>query len=126
MMQPTDLARQYLSVADRDLRTFRLLVATPSIADEAIGFHAQQVVEKCLKAVLAISGVDFRRIHDITELLALYRQHNLPLPPYASTLDELNPFAAMLRYEIFYTTAIDRTHVAAMVEAVHAWAAGLV
>ena len=31
------------------------------IADEVIGFHVQQVAEKCMKAVLCARGVSYRR-----------------------------------------------------------------
>jgi HEPN domain-containing protein len=53
MKQPRDLALLYLALADRDLKTCRQLSEIADSDDEAIGFHAQQAIEKCLKAVLA-------------------------------------------------------------------------
>ena len=51
MKQPEELARRFLTLADRDLRAFRKLSDDLEIDDEVVGFHAQQAVEKCLKAV---------------------------------------------------------------------------
>jgi HEPN domain-containing protein len=68
MKQPIDLAREYLAVADRDIEAFRVLAAAPSVSDASVGFHAQQAVEKCLKAVLALNRVPFGRVHDIQAL----------------------------------------------------------
>ena len=78
MKQPLDLARRFLDVADRDLRTLRLLAAAPDSDDEAVGFHAQQSIEKCLKAVLSVNEIAFRQTHDLVELTDLLRDHNKP------------------------------------------------
>jgi len=56
MKQPVDLARAYLKLADRDIKALDLLIHSREIDDETVGFHAQQAVEKCLKAVLALSA----------------------------------------------------------------------
>lgn len=65
MKQAADLARRFLALADRDLRAFEKLVSDPEIDDEVIGFHAQQAVEKCLKAVLVRHSIEFRKVHDL-------------------------------------------------------------
>src|SRR5260370_27434149 len=52
MKHPVDLARRFLALADRDIKTLHLLTAVSDSDDQAIGFHAQQAIEKCLKAVL--------------------------------------------------------------------------
>lgn len=122
MKQPVDLARQFLAVAERDLDTFRLLAETRSIADESVGFHAQQALEKCLKAVLALHGVEFRRTHDLAVLLDLLDRQTGLIPPYAGELDDLTPYAVILRYDILGSNPLDRGHVRTMVEAVHRWA----
>ena len=78
MKQPRDLARRYLALAQRDARTLAVLVDSPGVDDEPIGFHAQQAVEKCLKAILALHGVAFRKTHDLDELLGLLEERRLP------------------------------------------------
>lgn len=62
MKHPVDLARQFLTLADRDIGTFSLLAAVPDSDDQAIGFHGQQAIEKCLKAVLSARGLPFRKV----------------------------------------------------------------
>ena len=57
MKQPIDLARQYLAVAQNDIKAFQRLADDVDIADASVGFHAQQAVEKCLKAVLALRSI---------------------------------------------------------------------
>ena len=61
MKQPIDLARRFLALADQDIKTFEVLIESDEIADSQIGFHAQQAVEKCLKAILTLKEVEFRK-----------------------------------------------------------------
>jgi len=121
MKQPIDLARRFLALADRDINTVKLLAGIPESDDEAIGFHAQQAVEKCLKAVLALHEVPFRKTHDLVELVDLLRDSGLPLPPNADALNELNPFAVTFRYD-FIVEAMDREQMQDIVETVRRWA----
>lgn len=53
--------------------------ATSKLTDEIIGFHAQQAIEKWLKALMARRGMDEVRIHDVGRLLQLL-QDDLSLP----------------------------------------------
>lgn len=48
----------------------RELAGNPEISDEIVGFHAQQAVEKWLKAVLGSQGVEFEYTHDLRRLIA--------------------------------------------------------
>ena len=73
MKQPVDLARRFLALAERDRKAFRKLSGDPEMDDELVGFHAQQTVEKCLKAVLAKDRVEVRKTHDLRELLASWK-----------------------------------------------------
>ena len=59
----------------RDDSDLDLLIVEPSVAseDQAIGLHAQQTVEKCLKAVLSAHQIAFRKTHDLVELIDLLR-----------------------------------------------------
>ena len=123
MKQPIDLARQFLVVADNDIKVFQKLADDDDIADASIGFHAQQAVEKCLKAVLALHSIKFRKKHDLGELLDLYEQHKLPLPPMTDVLDELNPYAVTLRYDLLDDIeTLNRERTKKIVTAVRQWA----
>jgi HEPN domain-containing protein len=51
-----DLARVLARKAEGDAKAMRRLASDPEIGDEAVGFHAQQAIEKWLKAVIATHG----------------------------------------------------------------------
>ena len=121
MKQPIDLALQFLLMAQRDMRAFDILVEETSVADESIGFHAQQIVEKCLKAVLAFNQIEFRKVHDLDALLELLTKNGLPEPPEADSLDELNPYAVFLRYDLAETQSLDRQKTKSLVQGILAW-----
>lgn len=65
MKQPIDQALRFLHMAERDLRAFYVLKEASQIDLSTVCFHAQQVVEKCLKAVLIYYGKDPTRTHDL-------------------------------------------------------------
>jgi HEPN domain-containing protein len=64
-----------------------------------LGFHAQQAVEKALKAVLTARKIEFPRTHNLAMLVELLRRKGLPLPPDAEGLPRLTSFGAAFRYE---------------------------
>lgn len=123
MKRPVDLGRRFLALADRDIKTFHLLAAIPDSDDQAVGFHAQQSIEKCIKAVLSVSEIAFRKTHDLVELIDLLRDRGKNLPPDAEALSTLNPFAVTMRYDLFEVEALQRDWMVKTVETVRAWAA---
>ena len=121
MTRGADPARHLLKMADRDLRAFEVLAA--SDVDPAVaGFHAQQAVEKFLKAVLIRHGIEFRRTHDLAELMDLLKESGKLSPPHADRLDELNPYAVEFRYGLVEPKGLDRAQVERMLMDVRAWA----
>jgi hypothetical protein len=71
----------------------------PDAPDWGIGFHAQQAVEKALKAVLSDRGLEYPRTHDLLLLMELLEKARVQGPPDASDLDSLSVYGAPLRYE---------------------------
>ena len=122
MKQPVDLARRFLSLAERDFKAFRKLADDPEMDDEVIGFHAQQAVEKCLKAVLALHRAEVRKTHDLRELRALLEKNRLPTPPMTEEIKDLNPYAVMLRYDDVESETLDRIRARRTVESILVWA----
>jgi HEPN domain-containing protein len=122
MKQPEELARRFLTLADRDIRAFRKLSDDLQIDDEIVGFHAQQAVEKCLKAVLAKHRVEVPKTHDLQILIELLAQNNLPGPPLREGIDTLGPFAVELRYDLMVTEPLDREQARKVTESVRRWA----
>jgi HEPN domain-containing protein len=88
-----------LRLADRDIKVFDILMEEPEAPLSIVLFHAQQAVEKSLKAVLFSRQIEFRRTHDLTELAQLLRQEGVETPVAEDTLERLNPFAVTFRYD---------------------------
>jgi len=122
MKQPIDLARSYLRLADRDIKALDLLIHSEKIDDETVGFHAQQAVEKCLKAVLAFSSISFRKTHDLQELMDLLLDQGKSLPPNTEQLDMLTPYAVLMRYDFVELKGFDRRSSYDLVMSVRNWA----
>ena len=111
-----------LDSASQDLAACVLLATGPGIGDAVIGFHAQQAVEKSIKAVLSAHAIEFRRTHDLVTLLDLLEDHGLEAPPAADWLDELNPYAVEARYGMIDPGDLDRHRALEVVNQVIAWA----
>ena len=111
-----------LAAAMQDSAACQLLADSAGIGDAVVGFHAQQSVEKSIKAVLSANMIEFRRTHDLISLLYLLDDHKLPEPPDADWLDELNPYAVEARYGTISPSGLDRPRVLQTVEKVLNWA----
>ncbi len=99
MSSPADLARALLGKAADDLYVARQLASDANAPAWILGFHAQQAVEKTLKAVLSLHRVEYPRTHNLAMLLELLRRAAIALPPDADELARLIPFGVMARYE---------------------------
>ena len=97
-MKETDLARSLLSSAEKDLKAIRNMTDADSFADEVFGFHAQQAVEKTLKAWIALLGGEYPFIHDLDALLNALEKLGADVDTLRD-LVELNAFAVQSRYE---------------------------
>jgi HEPN domain-containing protein len=115
-----------LEAARQDAAACALLAVGVGIGDAVVGFHAQQAVEKSLKAVLSANGIEFRRTHDLLTLLDLLQDHLLPMPPAADWVDELNPYAVEARYGTIEPSGLDRQLAVRVVQEVVDWADGCV
>ena len=116
------VAEMLLVSAQQDLAACVLLVNASGIGDAIVGFHAQQSIEKSLKAVLSAKAVEFRRTHDLLTLLDLLEDHGLPPPPFSDWLDELNPYAVEARYGTIDPSGLDRPLALQVAREVLAWA----
>ena len=66
-----DIVREWVEKAENDLKNAALtLRAGKESPTDTIAFHAQQCVEKYLKALLTLKGIDFPKTHDVEELVA--------------------------------------------------------
>jgi HEPN domain-containing protein len=93
-----DLVRQWLQKADNDLKTARHTLLIPDDCPcDTVCFHAQQCVEKCLKAILVCSQIPFGKTHDLEEL-SLLLPPSFRIPLAVEELAELTPHATNSRY----------------------------
>ncbi len=118
-----DLARVLARKARGDAKVVKALAPNPEIDDEAIGFHAQQAIEKWLKAVMVLHGSGEVRTHDLGRLLILLEQTDATPPPHGDRLDDLSIYAVPLRYaDLLDAEPLDREEAVALVDAVGRWA----
>jgi len=94
-----EFAALLLRKAEGDVEVVRALVDNTAITDDAIGFHAQQAIEKAMKAVLAINGVEFPRTHDLGFLLELADRDGVRIPDVVVEARWLTPWSAEFRYD---------------------------
>ncbi len=92
------VVRQWVVKAESDLttasHTLQLGEACPT---DAVCFHAQQCVEKYLKSLLVLQGIEFSRSHHIGTLITLLPE---PIRPHLTPeeQDRLTEYAVTTRY----------------------------
>lgn len=83
------------------------------VSDSILGFHAQQAVEKLLKALLTQMQIRYERTHDLEELFLLLERSGESLPSTALSLSKLTDFAVEYRYDALPdTVVVDRQKLA--------------
>jgi HEPN domain-containing protein len=126
MSNPADLPRLLLGLASDDEFAARSLLPVDGVADSILGFHAQQAVEKSLKAALAYRGVEFPYTHDLDGLLELCQKHDLRVPAELSGVERLSPFGVRLRYGTAMPSGLDRDQALRWAASAVEWAQSLV
>ncbi|MHA1432178.1 MAG: HEPN domain-containing protein [Candidatus Freyarchaeota archaeon] len=66
-----DVIKRWIQKAEIDIKTARILIKSEDPPTESICFHAQQAVEKFLKAYLTHMDVRAGKTHDIATLLEM-------------------------------------------------------
>ncbi|MHB9037491.1 MAG: HEPN domain-containing protein [Armatimonadota bacterium] len=90
--------RQWADYADEDLRLAKhALQIEEGCPCRLIAYHAQQCVEKYLKAFLVMRGVDFPYTHNTGRLLELCVEQGVSADEIGDA-DELTPYAVTTRY----------------------------
>ena len=73
-------AGRLLKAAQSDLRALEALATDPEQEDDVVGFHAQQAVEKSVKAVIITLSLEVPHTHDLTFLLDTLNEHDVSFP----------------------------------------------
>jgi len=99
MKDQSDLARGWLTKAGSDLFTITLILKGPGPYDTAC-FHAQQAVEKTLKAFLAFHDRPLPRTHDLDEKQRLCMEIRPPPDLAGLDLTYMTNYAVEMRYDV--------------------------
>ena len=89
----------WLRKADNDWLNVENNLASSRIPWDTVCFHAQQTIEKMLKALLLRRGIVPPRIHDLSRLVEASPADAEELKPWRTVCRELNDFAVLSRYE---------------------------
>jgi HEPN domain-containing protein len=94
-----ELVAEWLKKAEGDVRTARREAAVTEAPNwDAVCFHAQQAVEKYLKALLQQEDIVFTKTHDLSVLLNLLLTAFPDLSALSDDLEWLSAFSVEFRY----------------------------
>src|ERR1017187_3012553 len=98
-MSDPEHARLLYRLARDNLVVLETLEPLAAISPAILGFHAQQAVEKALKAWLSFLGLAYPRIHHLKNLFDLVEEQDpAGVLPFRA-LERLTPLALQFRYE---------------------------
>ncbi|MEW5945081.1 MAG: HEPN domain-containing protein [bacterium] len=99
MKNKTDLVKSWIRKADNDLKTaISALEGKEAPPTDTICFHAQQCVEKYLKAYLVHNSIHFPYIHKLKELALLCATVDKVFEILSTEIETLTPYAVEIRY----------------------------
>ncbi len=126
-MSDPEHARLLLEMAGKDFRALRGMMDAEIFADSIFSFHAQQAVEKVLKAWCSLKGIGYPRTHDIERLFKLLEEGGVQVPEGFTSLGGLTDFAVQYRYESTDVGLgpVDREEVSGSVGELFEYVAGL-
>lgn len=116
-------AARLLKLARRDEAAFLALLGVPEVGVTVAFFHAQQAVEKALKAAMCLHALEYRRTHDLEELAALLADAGHPARVPEADLRLLTPYAVQYRYDDDAPELLSSAQAQAIVKAVLSWSA---
>jgi HEPN domain-containing protein len=93
-----DFVQQWLAKARQDLRVAEVLLQGDLEDFENVGFHAQQAVEKFIKALLVRYQIEFPKTHNIAHLRQLAETADRRLAGDLAPADILTPYGVEFRY----------------------------
>ena len=109
-------------------KAMTVLAADAGTSDATVGFHAQQAVEKYLKALLCNLQVSYQRTHDLIVLLDARTDAGQAVPAGVDNTEYLHRIALQLRYDdisVGGRSPLDRLIVQQDVAGIRAWVSGL-
>jgi HEPN domain-containing protein len=99
MEELISLVKNWIKKAENDLKTAKDEIATQEPATDTICFHAQQCVEKYLKAFLIFHQKHFKKTHNIAKLIELCKEIDRDFEEiFEFGASELTDYAVEVRY----------------------------
>jgi len=110
----------------KDIGILKFIVEAKEVDDSIFGFHAQQAVEKSLKAWIGAAGGTYGFTHDLERLLLELEQLGCDVTGFED-LSELSAFAVQFRYETMESEEplIDRADILRKVVALYEYVQSL-
>jgi len=96
-MSEPETTRMLLAKACEDYKALTGMMDRNVFSESIFGFHAQQAIEKTLKAWLAHLGTEFPATHDLAALLQLLEESGENVEPWTDLL-RFNLYAVLMRY----------------------------
>lgn len=96
-------AAQLLTMSVKDHNALAGMLGTSNFSEEVFGFHAQQAVEKALKAWIAALGLTYPKSHDVSALIKILKDAGQDLTQFPD-LEDYSVFAVQYRYEAYDET----------------------
>jgi len=112
-------AKEMLAVAEHDFKALKGMTDSEIFVDDVFGFHAQQAVEKSLKAWISALGSDYPFIHDLSALINILERLGCDVSDLWDFV-EFNVFAVQFRYNTFLSAEepLDRLEIIERVQKV--------
>ena len=110
------ITEEWIAKAEEDyLVATREFRADPPALD-AVCFHAQQCIEKYMKAILQENDVEFEKIHDLDILLQKGRSFISEVGDYRDDVIKLSAYAVDVRYPGFEVSEAEAQECVASME----------
>jgi len=93
-----EAVRQWREKAQSDWRTVEILTTTERCPADIVCFHCQQFVEKLLKAILTLHGIEAPKTHDLRRLIQLAEPFAPELSRLSDASDRLTVHGVETRY----------------------------
>jgi|WetSurMetagenome_2_1015567.scaffolds.fasta_scaffold155579_2 HEPN domain-containing protein len=100
-MQDHKNAIKMFSMAEKDFKALKNMIDETNFDIEIFGFHAQQTVEKLLKAWLSKINIKYERTHDLQILFSLLIENGQNIPSELEILENLTDFSVNFRHDVF-------------------------
>ena len=91
------VVKEWMAKAENDLKSAAHLIKVKDCPTDTVCFHAQQCVEKYLKALLVARGLEFPKTHDLGELIVFLPSRIRPHLDDGEQ-DRLTDYATVTRY----------------------------